>query len=81
MANNPVSLVSLQASFDASNPILNELNSPGKFQVVLLEGQDGLSELFDYQVEARVSFNWFTFNWSPSQKDPVSYTHLRAHET
>jgi len=70
MANNPVSLVSLQASFDASNPILNELNSPSKFQVVLLEGQDGLSELFDYQVEARVSFNWFTFNWSPSQKDP-----------
>ena len=71
MANNPVSLVSLQASFDASNSILRDLNSPANFQVVLLEGQDGLSELFDYQVEARVSFNWFTENWSkPSKNDP-----------
>lgn len=69
MANNPVSLVSLQASFDASNPILNDLNSTANFQVVLLEGQDGLSELFDYQVEARVSFNWFTENWSKSSRN------------
>ena len=69
MANNPVSLVSLQASFDASNPILNDLNSTANFQVVLLEGQDGLSELFDYQVEARVSFNWFTENWSKPSKN------------
>lgn len=70
MANNPVSLVSLQASFDASNSILRDLNSTANFQVVLLEGQDGLSELFDYQVEARVSFNWFTENWSkPSRNE------------
>jgi|GEM_PF-1418108 len=70
MGNDQTSLVSLTASFDDSNPILRELNpnpldkSSNKFEIVLLEGQDGLSELFDYQIEARIDFNWFTRNWS-----------------
>lgn len=67
MANIQASPIRLKASFDPSNAILNHLNSTENFMVVLLEGQDGLSELFDYQIEARVSFNWFTSNWS----DPI----------
>jgi len=40
--------------------IIQDLNSVEHFSVVRLEGQDGLSELFDYQVEAMVSRAWYT---------------------
>ncbi len=39
--------------------LIKDLNNIQIFEVVRVEGQDGLSELFEYQVEANVSSEWY----------------------
>jgi type VI secretion system secreted protein VgrG len=55
--------ISITAKFDPNNDILKQLNDVSVFKPVLLEGQDGLSELFDYRIEAQVGQDWFKNFW------------------
>ena len=57
----------IKAVFDPQDKILCDLNEERVFKTVLLEGRDGLSELFEYRVEASLETDWFQTNWRKAE--------------
>lgn len=67
MESNNSGPFSIRAIFDSKDKILDALNEEKTFKPVLLDGRDGLSELFDYRIEAQVNPIWFENHWQETE--------------